>query len=332
MINENIVIFGGVGFIGTNLARRLLDKDNKVLCFDNLSTSGISNTKLFNSNSNYKFVKADIVTAFEDITIYREVDKFFGKGFPYDGTITIDEIYNLACPDSSPKYQIDPLHTLDTCIAVKDICCMAQFYKAKMLHASTSEVYGDPIVHPQVETYRGNVNTIGPRSCYDEGKRVAETYCYEWRKKGVDIKLMRIFNTYGPYMNPEDGRVVSNFIMQALNNQDITIYGDGMQTRSFQYIDDLLDAMEHLMNSDEAGPFNFGNPDEFTINQLVTEIKKLLPNSTSKITFNDLPVDDPTQRKPNIAKAKETFGLEPKIKLSEGLKLTIDYFKTHYLY
>ena len=323
---KNIVIFGGAGFIGTNLTKRLLDKDNKILCFDNLSTSYISNTELFKYNPNYKFVKADIVTDFKDGTICKETDNFFGPGFPIQAKV--DEIYNLACPASPLKYQIDPIHTLDTCIAVKDICWMANFYNAKMLHASTSEVYGDPIVHPQVETYRGNVNTIGPRSCYDEGKRVAETYCYEWSKLGSDIKLMRIFNTYGPYMNPEDGRVISNFIMQALNNRDITIYGDGLQTRSFQYIDDLLNAMELLMNSDEAGPFNFGNPDEFTIRELVTEIKKLLPNSTSNISFNDLPIDDPTHRKPDITKAKETFGWEPKINLAEGLSLTIDYFKT----
>lgn len=329
---KNIIIFGGAGFIGTNLTKKLLKQGHKVLCFDNLLTSTVDNIELFICNPYYRFIFADITTDFNNGIIQESIiDMFKGyelvNGEYINKKIIIDEIYNLACPASPPKYQIDPIHTLNTNIAIRDICELAKQYNCKLLHASTSEVYGEPLVHPQVESYRGNVNIIGPRSCYDEGKRVAETYCYEYRKQGVDIKLMRIFNTYGPYMNPEDGRVVSNFIMQALNNKDITIYGDGMQTRSFQYIDDLLEAMEHLMNSDESGPFNFGNPDEFTIRQLIIEIKKLLPNSTSNITFNDLPVDDPTQRKPDITKAKETFGWEPKVKLSEGLGNTIKYFK-----
>ena len=281
---KHIVIFGGAGFIGTNLTKKLLNQGHKVLCFDNLSTSSSDNVTIFITNPNYRFIKADIVNDFEDQFICQEIDNFFGPGFPLMSHI--DEIYNLACPASPPKYQINPIQTLNTCIAVKDICWLAKCYKAKMLHASTSEVYGEPLVHPQDETYRGNVNTIGPRSCYDEGKRVAETYCYEYRKLGVDVKLMRIFNTYGPYMNPEDGRVVSNFIIQALNNKDITIYGDGSQTRSFQYIDDLLEAIEHLMNSDESGPFNFGNPDEFTIKELAEKILEKIPNSKSKIINN----------------------------------------------
>lgn len=323
---KNIIIFGGAGFIGVNLTKYFLENNNKVLCFDNLSTSDISNTELFNDNPNYKFVKVDIVDCFEDGTIFRETDEFFGPGFPVKANV--DEIYNLACPASPPKYQIDPIHTLDTCIAVRDICWMSHIYKAKMLHASTSEVYGDPIEHPQTETYRGNVNTIGPRSCYDEGKRVAETYCYEYRKLGLDVKLIRIFNTYGPYMNPEDGRVVSNFIMQALRNDDITIYGDGLQTRSFQYIDDLIKGIVKIMESDSFGPYNVGNPDEFTMIELAEKVLKYIPESTSKLVYRDLPKDDPTQRKPNITKINTELNWSPQIMLDEGLQKTIEYFKT----
>lgn len=320
---KNIVIFGGAGFIGTNLTKRLLDNNNKILCVDNLSTSDISNTELFKDNSNYKFIKADIVNDLKNGIIYRVIESYFGTD---DDFTKIDEIYNLACPASPPKYQMDPIHTLDTCIAVKDICKLALKYKSKLLHASTSEVYGDPLVHPQIESYKGNVNTIGPRSCYDEGKRVAETYCYEYRKLGLDVKLVRIFNTYGPYMDPNDGRVISNFIVQILNNKNITIYGDGNQTRSFQYIDDLLDGFEKLMNSNEFGPFNMGNPGEFTINELVDIIKTHILYSDSKIIYCDLPVDDPMQRKPNIDNAKLKLGWEPKIPLNKGLTMTIKYF------
>lgn len=322
---KNIIIFGGAGFIGTNLTKRLLDKGNKVLSIDNLSTSTIENTELFKDYKNYRFIKADIVNDFSNNIIYKIIDTTFGN------QDKIDEIYNLACPASPPKYQIDPIHTLDTCIAIKDICELAKKYNSKLLHASTSEVYGDPLVHPQVETYRGNVNTIGPRSCYDEGKRVAETYCYEYRKLGVDVKIVRIFNTYGPYMNPEDGRVVSNFIMQMLYNKEITIYGDGTQTRSFQYIDDLLDGFEKLMDSNEFGPFNIGNPGEFTIKELVDIIKTNIWYTDSKIKYCDLPIDDPTQRKPDISKSKEILGWEPKISLNVGIKKTIDFFKRNYV-
>ena len=323
---KNIVIFGGAGFIGTNLTKRLLSEGNKVLCIDDLSTSSEKNVKLFIDNENYKFIKADIVYAFNTDWLYNEIDLFFSSQLLIPAKL--DEIYNLACPASPPKYQIDPLHTLYTCTAIDDICRMAHFYKCKILHASTSEVYGDPTVHPQVETYRGNVNTIGPRSCYDEGKRVAETFCYEWHKKGVDIKLVRIFNTYGPYMDPNDGRVVSNFIMQMLQDKDITIYGDGTQTRSFQYIDDLLDGFEKLMNSDELGPFNIGNPQEYTINNFVKVISKCIPETKSKIIYCDLPKDDPTQRKPDITMAKHLLHWEPKVSVNEGIQKTVEYFKT----
>lgn len=325
---KNIIIFGGAGFIGTNLTKRLLEKGNKILCFDNLSTSSIENVRTFNNKNNYRFIEADIVDVFDDDLIIRYINDFFKN--ENNSKYTINEIYNLACPASPPKYQINPLHTLDTCVAVKDICKLAQRYNSKVLHASTSEVYGDPLVHPQTEDYRGNVNTIGPRSCYDEGKRVAETYCYEYAKKGVDVKLIRIFNTYGPFMNAEDGRVVSNFINQALNGEDITIYGDGSQTRSFQYIDDLLDAIEKVMETDKSfmGPINLGNPHEFTVKELAEKVVSMI-GTKSKIIYKDLPIDDPKIRRPNIDLAKKVLGWTPKIQLSDGLEKTIKYFDSY---
>ncbi|MBR6908149.1 GDP-mannose 4,6-dehydratase, partial [bacterium] len=241
----------------------------------------------------------------------------------------IDEIYNLACPASPPKYMKDPLHTIRTSLAIDWICKLAKEYDAKILQASTSEVYGDPdlLHHPQNEFYNGNVNIIGPRACYDEGKRIAETILYEYHKLGVKCKIIRIFNTYGPYMDPNDGRVITNFICQALTNKDITVYGDGTQTRSFQYIDDLIFGMTEFMKTDEFGPVNIGNPKEFTINKLADIILELIPESKSKIIYKKLPKDDPIQRKADISKAFSMFGYKPKIELKEGLINTINYLK-----
>lgn len=240
----------------------------------------------------------------------------------------IDEIYNLACPASPPKYQIDPIYTIHVSLAIEDICKLAIEYNAKMLYSSTSEVYGNPIVHPQTEDYRGNVNTMGPRSCYDEGKRIAETIIYEYIKKGCRAKVIRIFNTYGPYMDPNDGRVISNFVCQALLNKDITIYGDGQQTRSFQYIDDLLDGMEAMMNTEDdfIGPVNIGSPYEFTMIELAQLVLKKITLSTSNLIYKDLPKDDPTQRKANVDKLNSKTGWLPFRTLDEGLDKTIPYF------
>lgn len=317
---KKIIVTGGAGFIGTNLIERLLKEDNFVLCIDNLQTGRECNVKKFENNPHYKFIQTDITNNVPYLTsLIKE-----GFGFKYD-TFSIDEIYNLACPASPPKYQANPLHTLRTSIAIDNMCMIALLYGAKILHSSTSEIYGDPIVHPQAEDYRGNVNTIGPRSCYDEGKRVAETFLYEYKKLGVDTKIIRIFNTYGPYMDPTDGRVVSNFICQALKGEPITIYGDGSQTRSFQYIDDLIDGMIKVMESVEFGPFNIGNPVEFTVKELAEMVKEMV--NDVNVTYHNLPTDDPIQRKPVIKQMKEKFGWEPKTQLSEGLEKTIEYFK-----
>ena len=260
---KHIIIFGGAGFIGTNLIKYLLsDKNNKILCIDSLKTGRETNLKDFTNNKNFLFNIIDITNYFAyDHTKDIIVNSFDNK---------VDEIYNLACPASPPKYMKNPLHTIKTSLAVLWICKLAKEYNAKILHASTSEVYGNPDIehHPQNEEYHGNVNIIGPRSCYDEGKRIAETILYEYFKLGVKSKIIRIFNTYGPYMDPNDGRVISNFVCQALLNKDITIYGDGAQTRSFQYVDDLIYGMTELTKTDEFGPVNIGNPCEFTMNEL----------------------------------------------------------------
>lgn len=320
---KNIIIFGGAGFIGTNLTKQLLDEGNKVLCVDNLFTGRKSNIQQFLDNKNYFWLKQDITKdecyKVLDVLI---TDTLKGK---------VDEIYNLACPASPPKYQIDPIYTIHTSLAIEDICKLAIKYDAKMMHSSTSEVYGDPdeFHHPQKETYRGNVNTMGPRACYDEGKRIAETIIYEYIKKGCKAKVIRIFNTYGPYMDPNDGRVVSNFICQMLRNEDVTIYGDGSQTRSFQYIDDLLDGMRAMMDTEDDfyGPVNTGSPYEFTMLELAELLFKLIPQSTSKIIFTELPKDDPKQRQADITKLKEKTGWQPKVKLFDGLEKTIEYFR-----
>lgn len=308
---KKILITGGAGFLGTHLTKRLLNEGHNVLVYDNLITGNIKNTEQFKNNPNFKFVEKDICVI--------------------PSVVQVDEIYNLASIASPPHYQEYPIQTLRTSYeGTWNMLMMALQTKAKILQASTSEVYGDPLEHPQKESYWGNVNPIGVRSCYDEGKRIAETLCFEFRKQfNVDTKIVRIFNTYGSFMNPEDGRVVSNFIMQALRGIDITIYGDGSQTRSFCHADDLVDGLIKVMgtDSDVMGAFNLGNPNEFTIKQLA-ELVLEKTGSTSKIIYEELPKDDPKQRKPDITKVTAALGWEPKISLSEGLDRTIEYFKT----
>jgi len=320
-MNKHIIVFGGAGFIGTNLIKKLLEDNNKILIIDNLQTSRKENIKKYIDNVNVILYIYDITNNdCYDNVINIIKDKFNNQ---------LDEIYNLACPASPKKYMKNPLHTIQTSLAIDWICKLAKNYNAKLLHASTSEVYGNPdkLHHPQNESYFGNVNIIGPRSCYDEGKRIAETILYEYHKLGVKCKIIRIFNTYGPYMDKDDGRVVSNFICQALQNKDITIYGDGLQTRSFQYIDDLIYGILEFMKNDEFGPVNIGNENEFTISELANLVLNLIPESKSKIIYNDLPKDDPIQRKADISKAFNMFGYKPKIELKEGLQKTIKYFK-----
>lgn len=325
---KNILIFGGAGFIGTNLIKFLLqDENNKILCIDNLSTGRISNINMFIDNERFLFKEHDITKyLFEKNIIHKYIELFFDN--------KLDEIYNLACPASPSKYMFNPIHTIKTSLSVLDLCELAKLYNSKLLHASTSEIYGNPDIqhHPQSEEYFGNVNIIGPRSCYDEGKRIAETILYEYYKLGVKCKIVRIFNTYGPYMDPKDGRVVSNFICQILENKDITIYGNGNQTRSFQYIDDLIFGITEFMKLDNVlGPVNIGTHEEFTINELANLIKGMIPESTSKITYCELPEDDPIQRKADISKAYNMFNYIPKYKIKEGLKLTIEYFRNEIL-
>lgn len=306
---KRILITGGAGFIGSHLCERLLNEGNEVICLDNYFTGSKQNIKHLLDNHNFELVRHDITS-------------------PY--FVEADEIYNLACPASPVHYQYNPIKTVKTSVmGAINVLGLAKRIKAKVLQASTSEVYGDPMVHPQPESYWGNVNPIGIRSCYDEGKRCAETLFMDYhRQNNVKIKIARIFNTYGPRMHPDDGRVVSNFIVQALQGKDITVYGDGTQTRSFQYVDDLVEVMIRLMNTgnDFIGPVNTGNPGEFTMLELAEKVIKLT-GTKSKITFEPLPFDDPKQRRPDISLAKEKLGWEPKIELDEGLKKTIDYFR-----
>ncbi len=307
---KQILVTGGAGFIGSHLCERLLKDGNNVICMDNYFTGLKQNIVHLLDNPYFELVRHDVT-------------------FPY--YVEVDEIYNLACPASPIHYQFDPVSTTKTSvIGAINMLGLAKRTKARILQASTSEVYGDPIVHPQEESYWGNVNPIGLRSCYDEGKRCAETLFMDYhRQNGVRIKIIRIFNTYGPRMRPDDGRVVSNFIMQALKGEDITIYGDGKQTRSFQYVDDLVEGMIRMMASENfTGPVNLGNPREFTMLELAELVLKMT-NSKSKIIFTPLPSDDPKQRKPDITLAKEKLnGWEPKIRLEEGLIDTIKYFKS----
>lgn len=305
---KRILVTGGAGFIGSHLCSKLIREGNDVLCVDNLYTGRKNNVSELLENLNFEFLRHDIT-------------------FPL--FIEVDEIYNLACPASPIHYQNDPVQTTKVNVhGAINMLGLAKRVKAKIFQASTSEVYGDPTVHPQPESYAGNVNCIGPRSCYDEGKRCAETLFFDYRRQhGLNIKVARIFNTYGPHMHPNDGRVVSNFIIQALQEEPITIYGDGSQTRSFCYIDDLIEAITILMATpnDVTGPINIGNPDEFEIIELAQKIIELT-GSRSEIVFQPLPMDDPKQRRPDIGLARETLDWQPKIKIEEGLKKTIQYF------
>lgn len=307
---KRILVTGGAGFIGSHLCERLLLEGNDVICLDNYFSSSKNNVRHLLDNHNFELVRHDVTAPY-----YAEVD----------------EVYNLACPASPVYYQINPIKTMKTSIyGALNMLGLAKRVDAKILQSSTSEVYGDPVVHPQVESYWGNVNPIGIRSCYDEGKRASECLFMDYhRKHGVKIKIIRIFNTYGPRMNANDGRVVSNFIVQALRNEDITIYGSGEQTRSFQYIDDLIEGMTRMMSTsdDFIGPVNIGNPDEFTILELAQKVIDMI-NSKSKIVFMPLPGDDPQQRRPDISLAKERLnGWVPQITLDEGLRKTINYFE-----
>ena len=304
----NILVTGGAGFLGSHLCDRLINEGHKVICLDNYFTGRKENINHLIENPSFSLVEQDVIEHFD---------------------FEVDQIYNLACPASPPHYQFNPIKTIKTSF-MGALNCLDLAYKnqARVLQASTSEVYGDPEVHPQPETYKGNVNPIGIRACYDEGKRCAETLFFDYhREKNVDIRVARIFNTYGPRMLPDDGRVVSNFIVQAIKGEDLTIYGDGKQTRSFCYVDELIDGLIKLMNHPDCiGPVNIGNPGEFTILELAdTIIQKT--NTSSRISMHPLPGDDPLQRKPDISIAKEQLMWEPRIALNEGLDKTIEYFR-----
>lgn len=307
---KHILITGGAGFLGSHLCKNLLNEGHRITCVDNLYTGRIENIGNFLSNKNFSFIEHDIQLP-----------------LIYEGVI--DEIYNLACPASPIHYQADPIDTAKTnFLGALNMLELARKKNSKIFQASTSEVYGDPFVHPQPENYWGNVNPIGIRSCYDEGKRMSETLFSDYRRvHGLDTKIVRIFNTYGPNMNPDDGRVVSNLIVQALQGNNLTVYGDGLQTRSFCYVDDLIRGFILMMDFNEAinCPINLGNPNEFTVLELATKILHLT-NSKSEILFKELPEDDPQQRKPDISQAKKILSWEPNIQLEEGLKRTIEYF------
>ena len=311
---KNILITGGCGFIGSNLCHSLIKQGHFIICVDNLYTGFKKNIKDFETNPNFIFFHHDIITPFD-----------------YEGEI--DEIYHLACPASPPKYQKDPIFTLKTnFIGTLNMLELATAKNAKILFTSTSEIYGEPLLSPQDESYRGNVNTTGVRSCYDEGKRVGETLMSDYEKKyGLKIAIARIFNTYGPRMDLSDGRVITNFIKQVLQEKDLTIYGDGSQTRSFCYIDDQINGLQKLMQSNYQKPVNIGNPQTFTILELARIIIELINDNTfkasSKLVYLDLPSDDPTNRKPDITLAKEILQWEPKIELREGILKTVEYFK-----
>ncbi len=307
---KQVLITGGAGFLGSHLSERLLDEGNHVLCVDNFYTGTKKNVAHLMGNPYFELIRHDVT-------------------FPL--YVEVDEIYNLACPASPIHYQFDPVQTTKTSVhGAINMLGLAKRMRARILQASTSEVYGDPEIHPQSESYWGRVNPIGVRSCYDEGKRCAETLFFDyWRQHNLQIKVVRIFNTYGPRMHPSDGRVVSNFIVQALKGENITIYGNGQQTRSFCYVDDLIDAMIRMMATPPAftGPINIGNPGEFTMLELAQKVIELT-GSRSTLVFESLPPDDPRQRQPNIDLAREKLDWEPKVQLEEGLAKTIDYFKT----
>lgn len=306
---KKILVTGGAGFIGSHLCERLLREGNKVICLDNFFTGSKENMMHLVGRSDFELVERDVV-------------------LPY--VRDIDEIYNLACPASPIHYQYDPVKTITTSVqGAINMLQLAKGLDVKILQSSTSEVYGDPLVHPQVESYWGNVNPVGVRSCYDEGKRCAETLFMDYhRQSNVRVKIVRIFNTYGPKMLPNDGRVVSNFIIAALLGRDIEIYGDGSQTRSFQYVDDLIEGMIRMMNTEDSftGPVNIGNPNEFSISELAAKVLEMT-GSSSKIVYKPLPYDDPRKRKPDISLAKEKLNWEPTVRLEEGLVKTIAYFR-----
>lgn len=305
-----ILITGGAGFIGSALSKRLLREGNEIWCLDNLSTGHIDNITDLMEHPQFHFVNRDITETVD---------------------IPVEQIYNLACPASPWHYQKDPVHTAKTCfLGALHVLELAKKYNAVVLQTSTSEIYGDPLVHPQTEEYKGNVNPIGIRSCYDEGKRIAETLFFDYaRQYGTNIRVVRIFNTYGPNMAPNDGRVVSNFIIQALKGERITIYGEGSQTRCFCYVDDMVEALIRMMNNSKGftGPVNLGNPVEMTVTELAEKVIRLT-GSSSSLEYRELPQDDPTRRKPDISLAKKMLGWEPEISLEDGLKETIAYFET----
>lgn len=309
-MKKRILITGGAGFIGSHLSERLLNEGNEIICLDNFHTGRKKNIDHLIGNSNFELIRHDITDPIK---------------------IEVDQIYNMACPASPVHYQSNAIKTIKTnVLGMMNMLGLAKRVGARILQASTSEVYGNPLEHPQKEPYWGNVNPIGIRSCYDEGKRVAETLCFDYhRNHNVDIRVIRIFNTYGPKMLPDDGRVVSNFIVQAIRGEDITIYGDGSQTRSFCYVDDLVEGIISMMNKDGfTGPVNLGNDGEFTVKELAEKVVQLT-NSSSKIVYKDLPSDDPSRRKPDLGLAKKELNFSHKVLLEDGLKKTIDYFKNH---
>lgn len=305
-----ILVTGGAGFVGSHLCQKLLEQGNEVICLDNFQTSSKENIKNLLANPKFTFILHDVTVPLE---------------------IKVDQIYNLACPASPIHYQLEPVKTVKASVlGAINMLELAKNNQAKILQASTSEVYGDPQAHPQAETYWGNVNCLGLRACYDEGKRCAETLFFDYHRQfKVDIRVIRIFNTYGPQMAENDGRVVSNFIVQTLRNEPLTIFGQGNQTRSFQYIDDLIGGMIKMMNNDQnfIGPVNIGNPNEFTIKELAELVLKLIPESTSQIVYQPLPQDDPRQRRPDIALAWQKLDWAPQTELADGLKATIEYFR-----
>ena len=313
-MSKKILVTGGAGFLGSNLCHKLLNEqaDAEVICLDNFYTGRKENIVDLMNNPRFTLLEHDITE-------------------PLQEDIAVDEIYNLACPASPPHYQKDPVYTTKISIfGILNMLELAKKHDARILQASTSEVYGEPEVHPQVESYRGNVNCTGIRSCYDEGKRCAESIIFDYnRMYGTKVKVIRIFNTYGPNMDPNDGRVVSNFIVQSLKNEDITIYGDGSQTRSLCYVDDLLEGMVRMMASEESfiGPVNIGNPEEYTIKEIAEKIQKIT-GTKSILVYRPLPKDDPTQRRPNNGLAKEKLGWQPKVKAIDGLGKTVEYFRT----
>lgn len=306
---KRILVTGGAGLIGTNLCTQLIKQGEFVLCLDNFMTGSMANLSHLLDDPHFQLLNGDVINQIE--------------------LQNIKAIYHLACPASPKYYQKDPIHTIKTCVqGTLNMLELAKKEQCPILFSSTSEIYGEPLVHPQPEEYFGNVNTVGPRSCYDEGKRLAETLCLSYRQMfGVDAKIVRIFNTYGPYLNPDDGRVVSNFITQALKGEPLTVYGEGTQTRSFCFVSDTVEGLMKMMNSSESGPINIGNPEEITVNQLASIVAKLL-NTKVVTQHTNLPQNDPTRRKPDITKAKTCLNWAPSTSLQQGLQKTIDYFKT----